>query len=167
MYDIKQIHYCWILELAKLVTYEFFYDFVKPAFKDGSVSFLAGDTDSFILKIDGIDSVDQILKENSHLFDFSNLSKGHPLKDDSNKIVPGKVKLEFCALSPKCYSMKTDTGYKQAHKGSKKDLKHELYKQCMLSDSCHADDVSEIRNYGQNLYHVSATRRLLTPIDTK
>jgi hypothetical protein len=43
-----------ILELSKLAVYSFYYDFVKPALsKDGKVSFLAGDTDSFVLKISG------------------------------------------------------------------------------------------------------------------
>lgn len=164
-----------VLELAKLRTYEFYYDFIKPSFKHGTVSFLAGDTDSFVLKISGINDTDRILKANQHLLDCSNLPDGHYLKNDTNKMVPGKVKfelgdhvcLEFCALSPKCYSMKTDKGFRQARKGSKYEIRHEVYKKCLLTDTCHTGNIREVRNYGQNLYHVSVSRRILSPIDTK
>lgn len=144
-----------ILELAKLRTYDFYYGFVKPAFKDGSVSFLAGDTDSFVLKIDriSIEKVENILQANRSIFDFSNLPEKHRLKHDANRMVPGKVKfelgdavcLEFCALSPKCYSMMTDKGFRQARKGSKREIKHELYKQCLLTDTCHTETTREVK----------------------
>lgn len=164
-----------VLELAKLETYKFYYDFVQPAFKDGSVSLLMQDTDSFLIKIDGYDDVDKILKKHSHLFDFSNLPEGHKLKNDDNRMKPGYVKFElgaeicceFCALSPKCYSLRTDTGFKQTMKGSRKRLSHELYKECLLEDKCHEDKVRDIKNYGQTLYQVSVLRRLLNPIDLK
>lgn len=164
-----------ILELAKLRTYEFYYDFILPSFKHGRVAFMAGDTDSFVVKIDGVGDVNGILKANRHLFDFSNLPEGHPLKDDSNRMIPGKVKfelgdhvcMEFCALSPKCYSMLTDSGFRQARKGSKQVIKHEVYKECLLTNTCHSSNVCELRNYGQELYHVSVSRRVLSPIDLK
>lgn len=164
-----------VLELAKRETYEFYYEFVQPEFKEGKVSLLTHDTDSYVIKIDGIDDVNNILKANSHRFDFSNLPEGHVLKNDTNRMKPGYLKFElegqvcceFCALSTKCYSVKTNSGFKQTAKGSRKKLTHEMYKKCLLAGSCHADQVREIRNYGQELYQVSVMKRILSPLDTK
>ncbi|MEW8548770.1 MAG: hypothetical protein AB2693_35165, partial [Candidatus Thiodiazotropha sp.] len=97
-----------VLELAKLETYKFYYEFITPAFKDGHVSLLMQDTDSFLLQIQGYADVNRILKANSNIFDFSNLPENHVLRDDSNKKKPGCIKFElgadtcceFCALSP-------------------------------------------------------------------
>ena len=55
--------------------YEFSYDF-----KHGTVSYLAGDTENFVLKVSGLNDVDRILKANQHLLDCSNLPDGHYLK---------------------------------------------------------------------------------------
>lgn len=164
-----------VLELAKLKTYEFFYEFVKPAFKDGSVSLLTHDTDSYVLNIAGIEDLDGILKANESLFDFSNLPAGHVLKNDTNRMRPGYLKLElegqicheFCGLSPKCYSIKTSSGFKQTAKGSKMKMAHEMYKNCLLQGSCYVSQVRELRNYGQSLYQVSALKRLISPLETK
>lgn len=165
-----------ILELSKLAVYSFYYDFIKPTLsKDGRVQFLAGDTDSFVLKISGVPDLTDRYKRNKHLFDFSNMPEGHPLKDDTNKLIPGKVKfelpghvgLEFVALSPKCYSLKTDQGFKQARKGHSREVRHELYKECLLQSTCHSENVNEIRTYGQQLYQVSVTKRALNVLDVK
>ena len=164
-----------VLELAKLETYKFYYEFVKPTFKDGEVSLLMQDTDSFLIKIDGYDDVDKILKENAHLFDFSNLPADHKLKDDGNRMKPGYVKfelgaeicIEFCGISPKCYSLRTDAGFKQTMKGSRKRLSHGMYKECLLEERCHIHKVRDIRNYGQTLYQACGLRRLLNPVDIK
>ena len=159
--EISDEHYKKVPRLAKVVIYNSFYHVIKPAFKNGSVTFLAGDTDSFVLKIDGIDDVNTILKANAKHFDFSSLPPDHELFSP-DKLIPGKLKLELgdqichtcCALSPKCYSMKTDRGFKQTHKGSKRALKHELYKHCLTSDSCH--------NQRSNASLTMETGRLLT-----
>ena len=164
-----------VLELAKLETYKFFYEFITPAFKDGHVSLLMQDTDSFLLQIQGYEDVNRILKANSNLFDFSNLPENHVLKDDSNKKKPGCIKFElgadvcceFCALSPKCYSLKTDNGFKQTLKGSKKKLSHDMYRECLLQEHCQIRNIRDIRNYGQALYQVSVRRRLMSPLDLK
>ena len=68
-----------VLELAKLETYKFFYEFITPAFNDVHVSLLMQDTDSFFQN-QGYEDVNRILKANSNLFDFSNLPENHVLK---------------------------------------------------------------------------------------
>ena len=123
MNRLYAIGFC-VLELAKLKTYQFLYELVEPAFKDGSISVLCHDTDSFVLKIDGIDDVNSIPKANSDKFDFSNLPTGHVLKDDTFRICPGYMKFElddqicheFWGLSPKCYSIKTSDGFSRRRK---------------------------------------------------
>ena len=93
-------------------------------------------TDSFVLKIDGIDDVNSILWANRKSFDFSNLPLGHALKDDTFRMCPGYMKFElgyqicfeFCGLSPKCYSIRTSGGFKQTAKWTKLKMAHELYK---------------------------------------
>ena len=164
-----------VLELAKLETYKFYYEFITPAFKDGRVNCLMHDTGSFLLQILGCEDVNGILKENAKHFDFSNLPQNHVLKDDTNRMKPGYVKfelgaatcLEFCGVSPKCYSLQTDSGFKQALKGSRNAVSHELYKNCLLQGRCQVQNVRELKNYGQTLYQVSVQRRLLTPVDLK
>ena len=42
-----------VLELAKLETYKYYYEFVQSAFKKGSVALLIQDTDSFQIKMVG------------------------------------------------------------------------------------------------------------------
>ncbi|XP_053385653.1 uncharacterized protein LOC123535347 [Mercenaria mercenaria] len=165
-----------VLELSKLAVYSFYYDFVKTDLaKGGKVAFLSGDTDSFVIKTTGVSDLDDRYKKAMHLFDFSNLPETHPLKSDHNRMVPGKLKFElpghvcceFVALSPKCYSMQTDKGFKQARKGCSRELRHELYKECLVSGSCHQTNVKEIRHYGQKLYQVSVTKKVLNVLDTK
>jgi hypothetical protein len=165
-----------ILELSKLAVYSFYYDFVKPKLcEGGKVNFLAGDTDSLVLKISGVpDLTDRYLKYKD-MFDLSNFPDGHPLRRDENRMVPGKVKfeqpgqigIEFVALSPKCYSFKTDRGFKQTRKGCSRDLKHDLYKKCLLDGTCHSANVKEVRNYDQRLYQVSVNKRVLSVLDYK
>lgn len=164
-----------VLELAKLEIYKFYYEFITPAFKDSRVSCLMHDTDSFLLQILGDEDVYSILKANSNRFDFSNLPPNHVLKDDTNKMKPGFVKfelgaatcIEFCAVSPKCYSLRTDIGFKQTLKGSRTRLSHEMYKNCLLKEQCQVQNVRDLKNYGQTLFQVSVQRRLLTPVDLK
>jgi hypothetical protein len=156
--------------------YSFYYDFVKPKLcKDGRVNFLAGDTDSLALKISGVPNLRDRYLKYKNMFDLSNLPDDHPLRDDENKMVPGKVKfeqpgqvgIEFVALSPKCYSFKTDQGFRQTRKGCSRELKHDLYKQCLLGGTCHNENVKEVRNYDQNLYQVSVNKRVLSILDYK
>jgi hypothetical protein len=165
-----------ILELSKLSVYSFYYDFVKTDLaKDGKVNFLAGDTDSLIIKVSGVPDLEDRYRKSEHLFDFSNLPEGHYLKSDRNRMVLGKVKFELpghvccelLALSPKCYSMKTDKGFKQAKKGCSRELRHELYKECLLFGSCCTMNVNEIQHYDQKLYQVSARKKVLNILDIK
>ena len=164
-----------VLELAKLETYKLYYEVLLPAFSKGKIQMLMQDTDSYLIKISGYNAFTPIFKTLSSKFDFSNLPITHELRSDINRLKPGFVKLElgsavcceFCALSRKCYSLRTDAGFKQTVKGSRKRFAHELYKECLLEGKCHEVKSRDIRNYKHGLYQVSVLRRVLSPVDFK
>ena len=81
-----------ILELSKLLMYQFHYDYVLKTFDD--VKLLFTDTDSLSYKIKGCKVYEQCFKD-KHLFNFSEYSKDSVYYDYSNKKVLGKMKDEF------------------------------------------------------------------------
>ena len=107
-----------VLENAKNIMYDFWYDVLKPMYGN-RIKLLLSDTDSFIYAVYTDDSY-QDLYNNRHLMDLSGyeddtiLGKFH---DKNNKKVPGKfsdekplaVIREVCALKPKMYSILTKT----------------------------------------------------------
>ncbi|MEW8548185.1 MAG: hypothetical protein AB2693_32175 [Candidatus Thiodiazotropha sp.] len=168
-----------VLELAKMKMYNFWYDILLGSFSDFKLSLLMSDTDSFLLHIESHPesetSVEAVFKENADKFDFSGLEDGHALKNDNNRQIPGKMKLqlpnEVCmeavVLSSKCYSVLTNRGSLCAMKGVSGNVQHEQFKDCILNEKCHIGKVKSIKHFGQRLYHVSTERRMLSPIDTK
>ena len=89
-----------VLELSKLCMYEFFYDVLKPSFKDLMLHYM--DTDCFVLNFSEVNIDDKCM-------DLRNLD--NPFK--TNNKVPGKFKHErgsreikkFIVLKPKTYSL--------------------------------------------------------------
>lgn len=168
-----------VLELAKLRMYNFWYDVLLASFKEFNVSLLMSDTDSFLLRIESpspdAPSVEEILGLHRDKFDFSKLGDNHPLKDDRNRQVPGKMKvqlpnevcLETVVLSSKCYSILTDRGALSAMKGVSGSLQHNILKDCILNEKCFIGRMESAKHFGQSLNHVSTEKRMLSPIDTK
>ena len=78
---------CTVLELRKLVMYEFNYNFLKKKCKNVKLSYM--DTDSFILEITN-ENFDEIMFENKEFFDLNNYSKDCKYYCGDNKKVPGK-----------------------------------------------------------------------------
>jgi len=115
-----------ILEYSKLLMQEFHYDFIKKKYKDNA-KLLFTDTDSlcYCIKTENIYSD---MKENSHLFDFSNYPKNHSNYSDENKKVVGKMKDEsgsrciekFVGLKSKMYSLLYSDKCKNTAKGIQK-----------------------------------------------
>ena len=81
-----------ILELSKLLMYQFHYNYVIKTFDN--VKLLFTDTDSLVYEIKGGNVYDQCFKD-KHLFDFSGYSKDSVYYDDPNKKVLGKMKDEL------------------------------------------------------------------------
>ena len=103
-----------ILEISKLLMYEFWYDYMKPEYGD-YVNLCYTDTDSFIMNIKTEDFYKDVANDVEKRFDTSNYEVDRPLPTGKNKKVIGLMKdelggriiTEFVALRPKTYSYLT------------------------------------------------------------
>ena len=117
-----------ILDLSKIVMYEFWYDYMKPKYAD-NVKLCYMDTDSFIMHIKTGDFYKDIADDVEKGSDTSNLSASplnsvvHYLKEiiKMKDELGGKIMTEFVAFRPKTYYylMDGDSEAKKA-KGTKK-----------------------------------------------
>ena len=136
-----------ILEISKILMYEFWYDYMKPKYND-DVKLCYIDTDSFVMHIKTNDFYKDISDDVDNRFDTSNYEVKRPLPIGKNKKIIGLMKdelggeiiTEFIALRPKTYSYLTvnDKIDKKA-KGTKKCvikkmIKFDDYKKCLLND---------------------------------
>ena len=136
-----------ILDISKILMYEFWYDYMKPKYND-NVKLCYMDTDSFIMNIKTNDFYKDITYDVEKRFDTSTYEVNRPLPTENNKKViglmkdelGGKIITEFVTLRPKTYSCLTDDGKEDKKaKGTKKCLikrmiKFDDYKNCLLKD---------------------------------
>ena len=136
-----------ILEISKILMYEFWYDYMKPKYND-DVKLCYMDTDSFVMHIKTNDFYKDISDHVDNRFDTSNYEVKRPLPIGTNKKVIGLMKdelggeiiTEFIALRPKTYSYLTDNDkIDKKAKGTKKCvikkmIKFDDYKICLLND---------------------------------
>ena len=124
-----------ILEISKILIYEFWYDYIKPKYCD-NVKSCYMDTDSFMMHTKTEYFYKDIADDVEKRFDTSNYEVDRPLLTGKNKKViglmkdelAGKIIKEFVALRPKTYSYLTDDcGEDKKAKGIKKCvIKREL-----------------------------------------
>ena len=136
-----------ILEISKILMYEFCYDYMKPKYGN-KVKLCYMDTDSFIMNIKTNDFYEDIANNVENRFDTSNYEVNRPLPTGKNKKVidlirdelGGKIITKFVALRHKTYSFLTDDGKEDKKaKGTKKCvikkmIKFNDYKKCLLND---------------------------------
>ena len=136
-----------ILEISKILMYEFWYDYIKPKYND-NVRLCYMDTDSFIMNIKTNDFYKDISDDVDNRFDTSNYEVKRPLLMGKNKKVIGLMKdelggeiiTEFVTLRAKTYSYLTDDSKEDKKaKGTKKCvikkmIKFDDYKKCLLND---------------------------------
>ena len=104
-----------ILEISKLLMYEFWYDYMKPKYGN-NIKLCYMDTDSFVMNIKTEDFYKVIASDVEKRFGTSNYEVNRPLLTGKNKKViglmkdelRGKVIMEFVTLRPKTYSYLTD-----------------------------------------------------------
>ena len=135
-----------ILEISKILMYEFWYGYMKPKYND-NVRLCYMDTDSFLMHIKTNEFYKDIFDDVDNRCDTSNYEVKRPLLMGKNKKVIGLMKdesggeifMEFIALRPKTYSYLTDNDKtdKKA-KGTKKCvikkmIKFDDYKKCLLN----------------------------------
>ena len=117
-----------ILERSKTLTYEFWYDYLKPKYND-KAKLCYMDNDSFVLDVFTKDFFEDINNDVERWFDTSNYDKNYkrPLQIGVNKKaigmfkdeLGGKIIKEFCALRAKTHLMEDDSEMKKA-KGVKR-----------------------------------------------
>ena len=107
------------LDLSETVTYEFWYDHVKPKYNEyARLCYM--DTDSFIIHAKTHDIYKNIAEDVKTIFGTSNFEKGRPLSKGKEKIVIGPMKdelgeqimKEFVGLRGKTYSYLKDSSDK-------------------------------------------------------
>ena len=140
-----------ILDLSKIVIYEFHYDYMVPKYGLEKLKLCYMDTDSLVYDIKTEDFYEDIANDVEARFNTSDYSKTdfRPLPIGLNKKViglmkdelRGKIKTEFVALRPKLYSYgELDGSEHKKCKGIKKcvvkkTLTFEDYKTCLFNNS--------------------------------
>ena len=134
-----------ILEISKILRYEFWYDYMKPKYNDNvKLCYM----DSFVMHIKTNDFYKYISDDVDNRFNTSNYEVKRPLPIGKNKKVIGLMKdelggeiiTEFIALRPKTYSYLTDNDKIDKNtKGTKKCvikkmIKFDDYKRWLLND---------------------------------
>ena len=146
-----------ILDKSKELTYQFYYDYLKPKFKD-KVNLMHMDTDSFVLSMESDDFFKDIKDDLKEWFDTSGYEKNRVLPDEFKKnasvnkkiIVKMKDELgkghmsEFVAIAPKVYvyqqihianTLSADKKARGTNKSvTKKSLSFDLYKKCLFNN---------------------------------
>ena len=83
-----------ILEISKTLTYEFWYDYIKPKYqKNAKLCYM--NTDSFIINIKKEDFYEDISNDSEKKFDTSNYEVSRPLPTEKNKKMIGLMKDEL------------------------------------------------------------------------
>lgn len=173
-----------ILELSKFHMYNFYYNVLKPVFKE-RVNLLMTDTDSLLLEVRTENFHADITKGNiMKEFDFSKYPPNHPHYNRDNDAILGKFKLEyteddiieFVGLKPKCYSLLLKDGNQiKRAKGvsretmQKRSMRHEAYKNCLHLETYepNSEYMHGIRSRNQVLYTEEYKKKTLSPNDTK
>ena len=178
-----------ILDLSKIVMYEFHYDYMKPKY-DGENSRLQGaphlklcymDTDSLVYEIKTEDFYADITDDVLARFNTSGYIPDRPLSIGLNKKVivlmkdelGGKIMTEFMALRPKHYSYKKLDGSEDKKcKGIKKcvfkkTLTFEDYKTCLFNDSTEYRSQLMFRSSKHEVHTIKVNKVALNRDDDK
>ena len=169
-----------ILEISKILMYEFWYDYMKPKY-DNNVKLCYMDTDSFIMDIKTNDFYKHIANDVENSFDTSNYEVNRPLTMGKNKKViglmkgelGGKIITEFVALRPKTYSYLTVDGKEDKKaKGTKKCvikkmIKFNDYKKCLLNDEVTLKSQQRLISKKHDVYTENINKIALSNNDDK
>ena len=117
-----------LLDLSKIVMYEFHYDYIKHKYADNKLTLCYMDTDSLIYDIETDDFYQDIAGDVESRFDTSGYASDRPLPVGRNKKVFGLMKdelgggimSEFVTLRPKMYAYKVGDPESKKCKGIKK-----------------------------------------------
>ena len=166
-----------ILEISKLLKYEFWYDYMKRKYDD-NVKLCYMDTNIFTMNINTEDFYKDIANDVEKRFDTSNYECDRPLPTGKNKKVIGLMKdklggrviTEFVALRPKTYSYLTDDCKEEKKaKGTKKCvikrmIKFDDYKNCLLNGEVILKSQQRFISKGHDVYIENINKTSLSSI---
>ena len=169
-----------ILEISKILMYEFWYDYMKPKYGN-NVKLCYMDTDSFIMNIKTGDFYKDTANDVEKRFDTSNYEVNRPLPIGKNKKViglmkdelGGKIFTEFVTLRPKTYSYLTDDCKEDKKaKGTKecvikRMIKFDDYKNCLVKDEVLLKSQRRFISKKHNVYTESINKIALSNNDDK
>ena len=172
-----------ILDLSKIIMYEFHYDYMVPKYGLEKLKLCYMDTDSQVYDIKTEDFYEDIANDVEARFDTSGYSKRdfRPLPISLNKKViglmkdelEGKIMTEFVALRPKLYSYKKLDGSEDKKcKGIKKcivkkTLTFEDYKACLFNDSTEYRSQLMFRSAKHEVHTIEVNKVALNRDDDK
>ena len=172
-----------ILDLSKIVMYEFHYDYMVPKYGLEKLKLCYMDTDSLVYDFKTEDFYEDIANDVEARFDTSGYSKTdfRPLPIGLNKKViglmkdelGGKIMTEFVALRPMLYSYKKLDGSEDKKcKGIKKcvvkkTLTFEDYKTCLFSDSTEYRSQLMFRSAKHEVHTIEVNKVALNRDDDK
>ena len=169
-----------ILEISKILMYEFWHDYMKPKYGD-NVKLCYMDTDSFVINIKTEDFYKDIANDVDKRFDTSNYECDRPLPTRKNKKLIGLMKdelggrviTEFVALRPKTYSYLTDD-FKEDKKAKgtkkcviKRMIKFDDYKNCLLNGVVVLKSQQRFRGKRDDVYTENINKIALSSNDDK
>ena len=167
-----------ILDLAKLLMYDFYYGVLKEIYGD-KMDLIFTDTDSLCVKLQTYDVYEDFKLMDEEL-DFSDYPTDHDCYNEENKKVLGKFKDEMngdiieevVGLRSKMYSIKWDKGTALTLKGisrtvKQKVIKHEMYSHTLFNGVQRIDTVSRIGSKGHQLFTFDTNKVSLSPYDDK
>ena len=142
-----------ILDLSKLIMYEFHYDYMLPKYGD-HIKLCYMDTDSFVYDIETKDFYKDIAGDVEMRFDTSGYCN-RPLPIGKNKKVIGLMKdelggeimKEFISLRPKMYSYRVGTSV-----GTLEPKKCKGIKKCVVKKTITFEDYKRCLFEGRNVY---------------
>ena len=169
-----------ILEISKILIYEFWYDYMKPKYND-NVKLCYMDTDSFVMHIKTNYFYKDISDDVDNRFDTSKYEVKRPLPIGKNKKVIGVMKdelggeiiTEFIALRPKTYSYLSDNDkIDKKAKGTKKCvikkmIKFDDYKKCLLNDKIILKSQQRFMSTKHDVYTENVNKIALSNDDDK
>lgn len=169
-----------VLDDSKQMMYDFHYNFMLKQFPRKDVDILMTDTDSLFYQIRNHE-INDVFAKHKDLFDFGNYDKKHPLYDNKNDKVIGKMKnesptsaiVEYCGLRSKMYAFNSiDNDFTQHCKGiktsvCKENFTLESYKNTLFNHKNEKVKQCGIRSFGHELYTVEVTKIGLSYFDDK
>lgn len=172
------IGFC-VLELSKLLMYQFHYEYILPKYKSDA-KLLFTDTDSLCYELCTKDAYAD-MKDQLWRFDTSDYPTTHDNYSAGNCKVIGKFKdecngappLEFVGLRSKMYSLLMPDGKeKSTAKGiktsyAKENIKHQLYLDCIKKEISTVASYYQIASSNHQLSTNRIVKSALSPFDDK